>query len=146
MFKKLAIATLLSVSQAAHSVLDYGNVTSSIKGVTPSYDQQVENKKAIEAAINAANADQTGDRTFLVPKGTKIETMPLDVRDLKDVTIDIQGDILATSLWEQWPIGKKAYINFWEFTDCDGLTFQSNKERSGKIDGQGYMWWIREIL
>jgi hypothetical protein len=49
--------------------------------------------------------------------------MPLAVRDLKDVTIDIQGDILATSLWEQWPIGHKAYINFWEFTDCDGLTF-----------------------
>jgi len=142
MFKKLAIASLLSFTGAVHSILDYGNVTNSIKSGSPTYEQQVANKFAIEEAINAANADKSGDRTILVPAGVRIETFPIDVRDLKDIILEIQGDIIATSLWEQWPYGKHGYINFMQFTDCDGLTFHGK----GKIDGQGYMWWVREFL
>ena len=31
---------------------------------------------------------------------------------------------------------------FLEFLDVDGITFRGK----GEIDGQGYMWWVRELL
>ena len=84
----------------------------------------------------AANAEGETDRTFFVPEGVSIESMPVMFRNLNNVTIDIQGDIIASSLWKLWPIEQnKQYVHFMRFIDCDGLTFQSNSKRTGKIDG-----------
>lgn len=35
--------------------------------------------------------------------------------------------------------------DWWTFIHCDGLTFES-QSKTGVIDGQGYMWWIRELF
>ena len=72
--------------------------------------------------------------------------MPISVSGLVGVTIRVDGHVLASQRWEEWPTnnrkngGKVRYLDFWSFENCDGLTF----EGSGKIDGQGYMWWMRE--
>jgi polygalacturonase len=47
--------------------------------------------------------------------------------------------------WVQYPIGHNDdghYDALLYFKNCDGILI----EGTGKIDGQGFMWWIREIL
>lgn len=76
--------------------------------------------------------------------------MPLYIANLTDVTINIDGTLLASQNWRQWPIyvpngGKSRYIDFLTFDTSNGLTFNS-PSKSGVLDGQGYMWWMREWL
>ena len=77
--------------------------------------------------------------------------MPVNVSYLYNVSINVDGSILATKRWKSWPIeGRKnksrgSYVDFFQIDDSDGLTFTS-RNKTGKIDGQGYMWWVREIL
>ena len=38
------------------------------------------------------------------------------------------------------------HVPFLWFQNCDGLTLASTNSQRGVIDGQGYMWWLREFL
>jgi hypothetical protein len=84
--------------------------------------------------------------------------MPFDVRNLSDVTFQIDGTVYASNNWKHWPVAvgeerlekkdglnkedHKRYQHFWQIWDSNNLRV----EGKGLIDGQGYMWWIREIL
>lgn len=64
--------------------------------------------------------------------------MPIIVSNLNDITFDINGAVLASKRWENWPYSseenKSNYLDFWTIQDSNGLTFKSS-EKSGKIDG-----------
>ena len=82
--------------------------------------------------------------------------LPILSKELMDVRLDIQGDLLASKRFKNWEIeGAKGdeestdngmnHVPFLYFQNCDGLVLESSNSK-GKIDGQGYMWWFREFL
>jgi hypothetical protein len=74
--------------------------------------------------------------------------MPFSVQFLSGVTFRIDGTVIASSHWRHWPVATsnsedhQQYQHFWTYSNSESLTF----EGKGVIEGQGYMWWIREIL
>jgi hypothetical protein len=38
-----------------------------------------------------------------VPKGAAVYMMPVAFEGLEDITIDINGAIVATANWQEWP-------------------------------------------
>ena len=138
MFKLFLIAALsLSLASAAHNILDQANLTLGA-GATPA--QERANSVAFHNVVMQANASD--DRVVLVPKGATIYMMPVAFEGLKDVVIDINGAIIASANWKEWPYdadtpanladsesaaglqGKKLqYHHFLQFMRCDVLTF-----------------------
>jgi hypothetical protein len=135
-----------------HNILDQKNLT---LGAGTTVEQEFANSRAFQNVILQANASD--DRTILVPKGAVIHMMPVVFEGLENIVIDINGAIIASDNWKSWPHDTGAfsdeegyqfhghYHHFMQFTNCNGLTFQSS-QKTGKIDGQGYMWWVREFL
>lgn len=41
-----------------------------------------------------------------------------------------------------FPAPSGTRFSMWQFIDCENLLFQG----SGLIDGQGFMWWMREYV
>lgn len=140
---KLSFALIVGVVTAAHNILDQKNLT---LGRHVTVAQQRANSIAFQNVVALANSSQD-DRVVLVPKNVTIEMMPVSFSNLTDVVLDINGALIASDEWKSWPvdIDSHAYYHFMQFSNCNGLTFQSS-EKSGKIDGQGYMWWIREFM
>jgi hypothetical protein len=58
---------------------------------------------ALESALLAANASST-DRTAEIPKGAVVSMMPVLSKELLDVRLDIQGDLLASKRNANWTI------------------------------------------
>jgi polygalacturonase len=111
------------------------------------------NSECFVEFLKAANSSDS-DRTVLFPAGTVVSMMPMIVSNLRNVTISIDGTVLASKNWKEWPYlsqpsndlqGKVRYHDLWVFDNCDGLNLNSPAS-SGVIDGQGYMWWVREFL
>jgi len=74
---------------------------------------------------------------------------PVEIYYLNDVEIVIDGLVLASKWHKEWPLlsrgsenSKTKHVNFWTFNDCTDLKISG----SGKIDGQGFMWWVREFF
>jgi len=67
---------------------------------------------------------------------------PIEANFLNDVTIRVDGTIKATQDFKNWPHDHKSYVPWWFFNDCNNIRF----EGKGVLDGQGYMWWVREFL
>ena len=134
-------AIALALTRASHSILDYGNVT---QGLNPTEDQEKENTAAFLRAIYAANASDT-DRVMEVPKGVKFSMFPIRAENMEDVTFDINGAVLATKRWLSWPIQGNYYDILFQIDNSKNLVFKSST-KSGSLDGQGFMWWVREIL
>ena len=135
----LTLCALFAVT-SARSILDY-NVTLG-KGI--SVDDEFKNARALERAFEDANADAS-DREVLIPKGTVFSMMPTYMKNLENVSLKVDGTILQSMNWVQYPNGHDAsgdYDALLFFEACDGILI----EGSGTIDGQGFMWWIREIL
>ena len=65
-------------------------------------------------------------------------SLPVRTVNLTDVTIQIDGKLLVSKDFESLP----AKSDFLMFFGAKNLTFKGE----GVIDGQGYMWWIREYL
>ena len=59
------------------------------------------------------------------------------------MTIIIDGTIKLSKRHEYWPLTfKDDIVDFMMFRDMENVTFMGN----GTVDGQGYMWWLREFL
>ena len=56
-----------------------------------------------------------------------------------NITIQVEGTVLASKRWNEWPTVGTQRINFWTIVDSSDISIKGN----GTIDGQGYMWWIR---
>ena len=61
-----------------------------------------------------------------------------------NMTFTIDGTIKLSKNHHRWPIGKNEKIvrDLIAFEDVENITFRG----SGTVDGQGYMWWVREYL
>lgn len=101
-------------------------------------------------AVTAANMSES-DRVVLIPEHLVITMTPLEIEYLNDLEIVIDGLILASKWHKEWPFLSRAnssenkqdkHVNFLTFIDCTDLKISGN----GKIDGQGFMWWVREFF
>jgi len=161
----LTVLGTVAIAQA-HSILDFGAVTSPLEIDTPT---SVSNSLAFMAAIKAANASET-DRVVHIPKlpdGHKIFMMGMIIENISNIKFQIDGDVVATEDHLSWPnhtdwhlakhvnyshydvpqtkVGGSDYgpiISFWEIHDSSDLEFTG----TGTIDGQGYAWWMREYV
>jgi len=74
--------------------------------------------------------------------------MPILMRDVHGFTLNVEGTILASQNFKKWPLNpddSKRFAEMFSFIDCSDITFES-RSKTGVIDGQGYMWWLREFL
>lgn len=99
------------------------------------------NANAFNEAIVAANF--TDDRTVYVPYNTTFITYPIYVANITNITFQIDGTIKFSKRHNQWPLRKEGTTRDCIFLqDVENITFQGN----GTVDGQGYMWWVRELF
>ena len=135
----LSLCALLAVT-SARSILDY-NITT---GKEISVDDEFKNARALERAFEDANNDAS-DREVLIPKGTVMSMMPTYLKNLTNISLRVEGSILQSKNWVQYPFSNdddNHYDALLWFQRCDGILI----EGKGTIDGQGFMWWVREIL
>lgn len=95
-------------------------------------------------AIVAANTTTTmDDRTVTVPSGLTFYTMPIWADEITNIVFQIDGTLRLSKRHRQFPLRIEGKVrDLFRFNDVDSITFQG----SGEIDGQGYMWWVRELL
>jgi len=94
-------------------------------------------------ALVAANYTTDGtEREVLIPQGHTFGMMACWGEEFANITITVDGNIKASKRHNKWPINGKSVRDFWSFTEIHNVTFRG----VGTIDGQGYMWWIREYL
>ena len=104
---------------------------------------------ALNDAIIAANwTDVLEDREVYIPAGHTFHMMPVKLENLYNITLTVDGTVYASKRFHSWPttvnLDKMKYKlwNVWEFSNVHGFKLQG----SGTIDGNGYMWWMREYL
>jgi hypothetical protein len=51
-----------------------------------------------------ANKSAKGERIAVIPEGTVVQMMPFIVKHLQDVTLRIDGAVLASTHWKHWPL------------------------------------------
>ena len=137
MITKLISALLLSSAKA----LDINQV-GKIQNKDNSEEAERNNAEIFTEALRLVNENTSGDRTLWVPSYNDFSMFPINATNLDDVTIKIDGKIRATQNFRQWPIEDDAHVHFIHLVNCTDIIF----EGSGIVDGQGYMWWFREIL
>lgn len=104
-------------------------------------------------AIVAANYTTDGsEREVLIPAGRNFHMQPVWARNFTNVTISIEGNITASKRHHRWPttvhfdekknITKTNIRDFIDFEYVHDVLVRGN----GQVDGQGYMWWIREYI
>ena len=138
MFKMhlLSVISLLLSLSMAFDIRDFGAVADD-----DSLSAEQINGQAIMDAIVAANYTDT-DRTVFVPNMT-FHCMPVWATHINNITFQIDGTIMLSKRHHKIPLRKEKKIrDMFFFEDVDGLTVQG----VGTVDGQGYMWWIRELL
>lgn len=129
---KLLFITLTAV--LCHNVLDFGTV---VVGPHPTSMQEFGNTDAFVKAFQAANSSST-DRTVVVSADTIISMHSFDISGLHDIEIIIDGQVLLSPNYKDFRKG----ADWWVIRNCNNIKFTG----TGVMDGQGYMWWIREWL
>ena len=95
----LTLCMLMAVS-AAKNIIDYGIKT----GKEISVDDEFKNARAFERAFEDANNDPD-DREVLVPKEVVMSMMPTYLKNLTNVSLRVEGTILQSKNWVQYPHG-----------------------------------------
>ena len=99
MRKAFFASSMLLGAQAAHNIMDYGAVPE-VDDVATAF----KNGDAIAAALYAANAEGETDREVLVPAGYNFTFMPVYGDGLTDLTLTIDGTLLASTAWKEYPL------------------------------------------
>lgn len=99
-------------------------------------------------AIVQANYTES-DREVLIPANHTFHMLPVWADYLTNMTITIDGTIKCSKRQHKWNTYVDTKHNnttkvreFIELTEIHDFTIRG----SGTVDGQGYMWWIREYL
>ena len=133
-----AILYLSQVQCKVQNILDFGAIPDddSLKA------EQV-NAQAFMDALVAANYTTDGtEREVLVPSGHTFGMMAVWGDEFTNITITIDGNIKASKRFNKWPTNGNSVRNFMDFNEIHNVIFRG----VGTVDGQGYMWWIREYL
>lgn len=105
-------------------------------------------------AITAANyTDVAEDKEVYLPEDMTFHSMPIYADYVHDLTITIDGTIKASKRHHVWPTTKTYNHTTGELIKTkirDFFAFEEfhNFKMHGKgtVDGQGYMWWMREYI
>jgi len=73
--------------------------------------------------------------------------MPIEVSNVTNITFTVDGIIVLSEDNEKWPAKPKndhenIVYDFWHIYDSEHIHIRG----SGKIEGQGYWWWMREYI
>lgn len=137
-FALLFVASVVLTSTHAMSITSFGAVANDASNAAA-----YANAKALNLALNAANANST-DRTVVVPHGMSFTIFNTTLTDLHSVTLSIQGTLLISTNLTEWTnisTNRNAY-GVLKFEDCTDITVNGG----GMVDGQGYGWWWYVIL
>ena len=95
-------------------------------------------------AIVAANFTETvSERIVIVPYNFTFNTMPVWAANIKNIVFQIDGTLRLSKAHHKFPERTPGEIrDMFFFEDVDTIKFQG----IGEIDGQGYMWWVREFI
>jgi len=100
---------------------------------------------------NSWKAKYPGDEVVAwVPEGGWYSMMPVRFSNLEGITIRIDATIKASKRHTRYPVdhwrGDQGWYehihHFIEIYDSKNLKF----EGTGTVDGQGFMWWLREYI
>jgi hypothetical protein len=92
-----------------------------------------------------------------VPEGAWYSMMPVKFENLDGIIIRIDGDIKASKRHTRWEVDYvwdvknkttgegKWKVEIWNFIDIQYST-NLKFEGKGSVDGQGFMWWLREYV
>ena len=123
------------------SVRDYGAVAGTSAG-----NASVVNRGALTTALNAA---LPGD-TVLVTNGSYYCRGGLALSNLRSVTLQVDGTLVAAPEYDDWPLSDGSnYDGFLTFSNADNLTIRGAAGAGAagvSIDGRGKGWWNRAIL
>jgi len=91
------------------------------------------------ASINWALGNATNGDSVIVPVGTWKSTGGLHLASSTNVTLKIQGVLLADDDRKKWPLvsNGKGYVDFLTVENAHGFTLDGG----GTLDGQGKSWW-----
>ena len=100
-----------------------------------SVEAAIKNSEAISMALQEAKPGSS----VVIPQYSKYYIFSVSASGLKQVKLQVEGDLIAISNITSWPVvsGNK-YQNVLEFSNCSDFTLSG----PGTIDGQGYKWWV----
>ena len=91
----------------------------------------------------AANSTADSDRIVYIPSNKTFHMMPIEAHNLFNMTITIDGTIKASKRQHKWSVDSRNKIaNFIHLEEVHNFIINGE----GTVDGQGYMWWIREYI
>lgn len=93
-----------NLAKGVHDIRDYGAVPDLTDTASA-----FKNGDAIAAAINAANATAS-DREVLVPANYTFTFMPVTVADLVNLTITVDGTLLASKHHLDYPLSSNGQV------------------------------------
>lgn len=102
--KLVAVVLCLGLGSCSHNIVDFGAISNS----TEDTDRAFLNTNAMIQAIAAANASEY-DRTVLVPVGYTFVMMPIISSALFNITFEVNGVILASQDYQNWPFSGGCY-------------------------------------
>ena len=101
--RKALFATTFAAQAQAYDILkDCGAVPSLNNKVSLEDTQQ--NSKALYDCFMKAQADPN-DRAVVVPRGHIFTSMPVDLYNLTDITLTIDGVLETSPFYKEWPTG-----------------------------------------
>lgn len=90
---------LANYSHAVHNIMDYGAIPD-LDDVATAF----KNGDAFAAAIEAANAEGELDREVHIPADHKFTFMPVAATGLRNITITVDGLLLASTAHRHYPV------------------------------------------
>jgi len=95
---------------------------------------------AIVAANYTADLSQ---RIVEIPSNQTFHMFGVWANGFSNLDIVIDGTLKLHKDHKRWPTDSKDNIrDFLTFREISNVTFRGN----GTVDGQGYMWWVRDLL
>lgn len=143
----LKYVTVLFLAQACRAVQNILNF-----GAIPDSDTMAAEQTNAQAFMDAlVAANYTTDREVLVPAGHNFNMFAVWGRYVNNITITIDGNITASKRYRHWPL-KEEYdeknITSQVVRDFIDIEYTTDVLVRGKgtVDGNGFMWWVREYL
>ena len=138
------ILFLAVTSLAAHDIRDYGALADD-----DSLEAERKNQQAFTTAIIQANyTEAEADREVIVPAGFTFHMLSVKASYISNLTITIDGTLMVSKRHQKWSthwddaVNKTQIDQFMEFREVHNFVIRG----SGTVDGQGYMWWVREYF
>ena len=133
------LVLLLQLALArVHDIRDFGAIHDDDSLIA----EQV-NAQAFMDALVAANYTTGPVREVLVPANHTFGMLGVWGDNFTNINITIDGTIKLSKRHHHWPLADEDSIrDFMMFRDIVNVTFRGE----GTVDGQGYMWWVREFL